>query len=177
MVSRSEFFDSTSCRVDRDLLRVYRMLTKQMIRAASGWLELGMPEDALNEIQNLPKDQWGEKIVLELRLAAEMALERWMEASETAKLLCMGAVDEPDFFLSAAFCLHELGETEEARKWLLRGPDVLSEMAVFHYNMACYLWTLGEKERAHNHLAQAFEMDESFKEAARHDKDLVGIEW
>jgi predicted Zn-dependent protease len=153
------------------------MLTKQIIRAASGWLELGMPADALNEIKSLPKEHSEDKIVLELRLAAEMALQDWKHAAETAKLLCMEAVDEPDFFLSAAFCLHELGETDEARKWLLRGPDVLSEMAVFHYNMACYLWTLGEKERAHNHLAQAFEMDESFKESARFDKDLVGIEW
>jgi tetratricopeptide (TPR) repeat protein len=152
------------------------MLTKQIIRAASGWLELGMPEDALNEIKGLPKDHLGEKIVLELRLAAEMALQKWQEAAETAKLLCMEAVDEPDFFLSAAFCLHELGETDEARKWLLRGPEVLSEMAVFHYNMACYLWTLGEKERAHNHLSKAFDMDESFKESALHDKDLVGME-
>lgn len=161
----------------RHLLLVDCMLTKQIIRAASGWLELGMPRDALNELNSLPEDHLGEKIVLELRLAAEMALQDWQHAAETAKLLCMEAVDEPDFFLSAAFCLHELGETDEARKWLLRGPDVLSEMAVFHYNMACYLWKLGEKERAHNHLAKAFEMDESFKESARHDKDLVGIEW
>jgi tetratricopeptide (TPR) repeat protein len=153
------------------------MLTKQIIRAASGWLELGMPADALNELKNLPKESSEERVVLELRLAAEMALQNWKHGAETAKLLCMEAVDEPDFFLSAAFCLHELGETDEARKWLLRGPEVLSEMAVYHYNMACYLWTLGEKERAHNHLTQAFEMDDSFKEAARHDKDLVGIEW
>lgn len=153
------------------------MLTKQIIRAASGWLELGMPADALNEIKCLPKEYLGEKLVLELRLAAEMALEKWKDAADTAKLLCMEALYEPDFFLSAAFCLHELGETDEARKWLLRGPDVLSEMAVFHYNMACYLWTLGEKERARNHLAQAFEMDDSFKESARHDKDLAGIEF
>ncbi len=159
----------------RHLLIVHCMLPKQIIRAASGWLELGMPEDALNEIKSLPKEHSGEKLVLELRLAAEMAMFQWKAAAETAKLLCVEAVDEPDFFLSAAFCLHELGETDEARKWLLRGPDVLSEMAVFHYNMACYLWTLGEKERAHNHLAKAFEMDESFKESALHDKDLLGM--
>lgn len=136
-----------------------------------------MPGDALNELKALPKEHLDEKIVLELLLAGEMALQDWKAAAETAKRLCMEAVDEPDFFLSAAFCLHELGETDEARKMLLRGPEVLSEMAVFHYNMACYLWTLGEKERAHNHLAQAFEMDESFKESARYDKDLVGLEW
>jgi tetratricopeptide (TPR) repeat protein len=152
------------------------MLTKQIIRAASGWLELGMPGDALNELRGLPKEYLEEKMVMELKLAGEMALEDWKAAAETAKRLCMEAVDEPDFFLSAAFCMHELGETDAAKAWLLRGPDVLSEMAVFHYNMACYHWTLGEKERARDHLAQAFEMDESFKESARHDKDLVGME-
>ncbi len=153
------------------------MLTKQIIRAASGWLELGMPADALNELKNLPKESKDERVVLELRLAAEMAMQDWKHGAETAKALCMEAVDEPDFFLSAAFCLHEIGETNEAMKCLLRGPEVLSEMAVYHYNMACYLWTIGEKDCAHNYLAKAFEMDDSFKEAARYDKDLVGIEW
>jgi len=163
--------------VVRDLLIVLGMLTKQIIRAASGWLELGMPADALNELKNLPKENTDERVVLELRLAAEMAMQDWKHGAETAKALCMEAVDEPDFFLSAAFCLHEIGETNEAMKCLLRGPEVLSEMAVYHYNMACYLWTIGEKDRAHNYLAKAFEMDDSFKEAARYDKDLVGIEW
>ena len=90
------------------------MLTKQIIRAASGWLELGMPADALNELKNLPKESSEERVVLELRLAAEMALQNWKHGAETAKALCMEAVDEPDFFLSAAFCLHEIGETNEA---------------------------------------------------------------
>jgi tetratricopeptide (TPR) repeat protein len=175
-VSRADFFVSIVCGLVQHLLTVNSMLTKQIIRAASGWVELGMPADALNELKSLPADQSGDRTVLQLKLSAEMALQQWKDAAETAKRLCMESVDEPDYFLSAAFCLHELGETEEARKWLLRGPEILSEMAVFHYNMACYLWTLGEKERAHNHLAKAFEMDESFKESARHDKDLIGIE-
>lgn len=152
------------------------MLTKQILRAASGWLELGMPDDALNELKNLPNENREDRLALELRLAAEMALKNWKDAAETAKLLCMEAVDEPNYFLSAAFCLHELGHTGEAKKWLQRGPEILSEMAVFHYNMACYLWILGEKERAHNHLNRAFEMDDSFRESARFDKDLAGME-
>lgn len=136
-----------------------------------------MPEDALNELKGLEQEQFGERRVLELKLSAEMAMKDWKVAAETAKLLCMEAVDEPEYFLSAAFCMHEMGKTGEAMKWLMRGPDVLSEMAVYHYNMGCYLWLLGEKERAHNHLAKAFEMDESFKDSAKHDKDLVGMDW
>ena len=103
--------------------------------------------------------------------------EDWKVASETARSLCKLAVDEPDFFLSAAYCLHENGDTEEARKWLLKGPESLHELPVFHYNMACYLWTLGERERAKNHLSKAVDMDESFLESAKEDRDLVGMEF
>lgn len=156
---------------------MFQMVSKQVLRAASGWLELGMPEDALEELGSLTGDEREDKRALELKLAAQMAKEYWNEASETARLLCTQAVDEPDYFLSAAFCLHETGDTEEARKWLLRGPQVLHEMAVFHYNMACYLWVLGEKERAKNHLAKALDMDESFLESAKADKDLAGMEF
>jgi hypothetical protein len=49
-------------------------------------------------------------------------------------------------------------------------------MAVFHYNIACYLWTLGEAKRARSHLKQAITMDESFLEAARDDRDLAGMD-
>ena len=153
------------------------MVAKQVIRAASGWLELGMPDDALEELDALQGEDREERKVLELKLSAEMAKEQWKEGAVTAEKLCRMAVDEPDFFLSVAFCLHETGETEEARNWLQRGPEVLSEFPVYHYNMACYHWMLGEKERAKNHLAKAIDMDEGFLEAAREDKDLVGMDF
>jgi len=152
------------------------MVTKQILRAASGWLELGMPVDALLELRNLDEEDGRKRGAMDLKLAAQMAAEDWRSAVETAMTLCEMAVDEPSHFVNVAFCLHELGQTEEAKKWLQRGPEALTEMPVFHYNMACYLWTLGEKERARNHLAKAVEMDESFEESARNDKDLVGLE-
>lgn len=153
------------------------MVAKQIIRAASGWLELGMPDDALEELAGLSGEDRDERKALELKLAAQMSKENWKEASDTAQNLCRQAVDEPEFFLSAAFCLHETGDTDEARKWLLSGPDILEEMPVFHYNMACYLWKLGEGERARNYLAKAVEMDDTFLESARSDRDLIGMEF
>lgn len=151
------------------------MVTKQVIRAATGWLELGMPDDALEELDALTGEDRSERRVLELKLAAEMAKGDWPHASATALELCEQVVDEPDFFLSAAYCLHEAGSTAEARKCLVSGPEVLHDLPVFHYNMACYLWTLGDKDNATRHLDIAVGMDDSFLDAARVDRDLVGM--
>lgn len=175
-LSREEFFVSIGCGVVRHLLTVIAMVAKQIIRAASGWLELGMPENALEELEGLPLADRDTRKALELKLAAQMSKSDWKLASETAVGLCTQGTEESEYFVSAAYCFHEMGDTEEARKWLLRGPETLTEMPVYHYNMACYLWKLGESERARNHLAKAIEMDESFMESARHDKDLAGME-
>lgn len=145
------------------------------LRAATGWLELGLADEALVELEALPTDVRSRREVLELKLAAQMAGQAWNPASDTARLLCLKAADEPLFFLRAAFCLHETGDTLAACHWLLRGPKTLFEMAIFHYNLACYLWTLGESNRARSHLKQAIAMDESFLKAADEDRDLVGI--
>ena len=152
-----------------------RWASRRTLQAATGWLELGLADEALYELETLPTDARTRRDVLEVKLAAQMVSQKWNRASDTARILCLKAADEPVFFLRAAFCLHETGDTLAACNWLLRGPKTLFEMAVFHYNLACYLWTLGEANRARSHLKQAIAMDESFLEAARDDRDLAGI--
>ena len=132
------------------------------LQAATGWLELGLADEALLELNELPAEVQKKRHVLELKLAAQMQSESWNRASDTARLLCLVAKDEPVFFLRAAFCLHETGDTLAACNWLLKGPKSLFEMAIFHYNLACYLWTLGEAKRARSHLKQAISMDHTF---------------
>ena len=151
------------------------MGTMEVLRAASGWLDLGLADEALVELNELPFEQQTNRDVLELKLDAEMSKQAWNPASDTARLLCLQDADEPMFFIWAAFCLHETGDTLAACNWLLRGPRSLFEMAIFHYNLACYLNTLGEVKRARSHLSQAITMDESFRETAREDRDLIGI--
>ena len=145
------------------------------LQAATGWLELGLADEALYEMETLPTGVRRQRQVLEVTLAAQMVGQKWNPASDTARLLCLKASNEPMFFLRAAFCLHETGDTLAACNWLLRGPKTLFEMAIFHYNLACYLWILGKGSRARSHLKQAITMDESFLEAAREDRDLAGI--
>jgi Flp pilus assembly protein TadD len=143
--------------------------------AAAGWLELGLADEALVELESMAFEEQTGLDALELKLIAQMRCEAWNAAAETAKLLCLKATNEPEFFLKAAFCLHETGDTLAARNQLLCGPKTLFEMALFHYNLACYQWTLGDGERAKTHLKQAIALDGSYREMARDDRDLSGI--
>lgn len=152
------------------------MSVLKTLQAATGWLELGIADEALAELESLPTEARTQRPALELQLAAQMICQSWNSAADTARLLCLKAADEPVFFLRAAFCLHETGDTLAACNLLLRGPKSLFEMAIFHYNLACYLWTLGEAKRARSHLKQAIRMDRSFLETAREDCDLIGID-
>jgi len=153
------------------------MVVTKTLRAASGWLELGLADEALYELQALPSEVQMLRGPLELKLAAQMERGLWNPASETARLLCNKAEDVPEFFLRAAYCLHETGDTLAACNQLLRGPKTLFEMPVFHYNLACYLWTLGEGPRAKSHLRQAIEMDDTYLESAQEDRDLAGMKF
>jgi len=152
------------------------MVVTKTLQAAAGWLELGLADEALYELQSLPTEVQSLRAPLELKLVAQMERQEWNSASETARLLCLKAEDEPEFFLRAAFCLHETGDTLAACNQLLRGPKALFDMAIFHYNLACYLWTLGEGERARSHLKQAIDMDSQFLASAREDRDLAGMD-
>jgi len=168
-------FPHSDCAGAGDAASSQSMPVGDLLRVAEGLLELGLADEALDEIRALPADAHGRREVLELKLAAQMSSGEWNHASETARLLCLQAADEPSFFISAAYCLHETGDTLAARDWLMRGPKTLHGMPVFHYNLACYLWTLGEATRARTHLKRAISMDGSLLEEARQDRDLNGI--
>ena len=152
------------------------MLVTKTLRAASGWLDLGLADEALFELQSLPTQDQTSAKVLEIKVHAQMECKSWNAASETARLLCVKEPLNAEFFLQAAFCLHETGDTLAARNWLLRGPKSLLGLPSFHYNMGCYLWVLGERRSARGHLRQAFQMDGALEDFARNDRDLAGFQ-
>ncbi|WAC18153.1 hypothetical protein OVA24_12990 [Luteolibacter sp. SL250] len=147
----------------------------ESLRAASGWLDLGLPDEALLELQSLAEEEQVSPVVLEMKVVIQMECRSWNAASETARVLCGMEPLNAEYFLQAAFCLHETGDTLAARNWLLRGPKSLLEMPTFHYNIGCYLWVLGEHASARTHLRRAFRMDRSLEAFARTDRDLAGF--
>ena len=145
---------------------------KRTLVAAQGYCELGMPDDAIAELDLLPSAVAEEPSVVELRLVILMQARRWEGALEASRRLCALHPVETSGFIHAAFCLHELGRSAEARETLLAGPPALRKEATFFYNLACYECALGALDEAREHLARSFAMDEKFRAYARTDSDL-----
>jgi predicted Zn-dependent protease len=148
---------------------------ERTLTAAQGYCELGMFDEALEELESLPTDCWEDPTVVEMRTVILMQARRWKLALTASRLLCRVASEKTSGFIHAAFCLHELGRTMEAREVLLSGPDGLHSEPVFHYNLACYECALGNLDVARLHLDKSFALDKKYREYAKSDPDLAAL--
>lgn len=144
----------------------------KILLAAQGYFELGMMDDALSEIDSLPGPVQERLDVLQMRLFIHMRAKRWREALKISRVMCRVSPEETVGYIHAAFCLHELGRTAEAKALLLDGPSALLSEATYHYNLGCYDAALGNIEDAQAHLRVSFKLDKKFRELARTDPDL-----
>ena len=143
------------------------------IAAAQGYLELGLYEEARAEISALPAALADHTEVVELNVLCCMGERQWEEALKFARKVCELEPERPGGFIHSAYCLHELGRTEDALHTLMTGPSSLRRKAVFYYNMACYSVRLGHVEEALALLKKAFERDPALRMTARNDPDLA----
>jgi predicted Zn-dependent protease len=151
------------------------MTAEKILLAAQGYLELGMAGDALAELDGLPAVYRKRPDVLRLRVSVALHARRWTDGLAACRRLCEAEPQATIGFIHAAFCLHEMGRTDEARKLLLHGPPALLNEATYYYNMGCYNARLGQLEDAQNYLRMSFSLDGKLREFARHDPDLKEV--
>jgi len=151
------------------------MSLERSLLAAQGYIELGMLEDSLDELDSLPVEQRESEAVLQMRLFVLMRAKSWGAAIEVCSRLREKCPENSTGFIHGAFCLHEMGRTNEARTLLLEGPRSLEDEPTYHYNLACYAAVLGEPAEACKYLKQSFSMNKKFREIARLDPDLQSV--
>lgn len=149
---------------------------QRLLVAAQGYSELGLPELALAELDELPEEIQKDPVGMETRLSVLMQAKRWKSALPVGRELCRIAPDKTSGFIHAAFCLHELGQSREARELLISGPPALKAEPTYHYNLACYEAALGNLDQARAHLKVSIAMDKSLKDFARTDPDLKAVD-
>jgi tetratricopeptide (TPR) repeat protein len=151
------------------------MSLERALTTAQGYLELGMPSEALRELDQLPPELASSAEILQLRLLILMRMHEWKAGLEISEKLRKNYPTLNAGYIHGAYCLHELKRTEEARDLLKQGPETLQLDPTYHYNMACYEATLGNLDPALNYLRSSFAMDPGFREIAMHDPDLASL--
>ncbi|MCB1085954.1 MAG: hypothetical protein KDM63_02820 [Verrucomicrobiae bacterium] len=143
--------------------------------AAQGYFELGMLDEAWARLAELSAEERAMPVVLRLRVQLHISAKEWRDGLTVSRQLCDVSPDDATGYIHGAYCLHELGQTEEAREMLMAGPDTLREEPIFFYNLGCYEARLGEIDSACAWLLRSFQMDDGLRKQASRDPDLKEV--
>ena len=144
------------------------------VEAAEGWLMLGNPLEAHEELEKITGEPAYHPMVLSMRWQVYAAAGWWEAAYVVSKALCELGPDSPAAWICQANTLRHYKGLVEAWSVLLNVVHKFKDDAVIRYNLACYTAQMGLLEESCGWLVQAFELEEStqLKVAAIYDPDL-----
>ncbi len=144
------------------------------IEAAEGWLMLGNPQEAHEELEKIQGEAAYHPTVLSMRWQVYAAAGWWEAAFVVSKALCELAPQSPAAWICQANTMRHYKGVVEAWGVLLGVVKKFPADAVMRYNLACYASQMGLLEESCGWLVQAFELEEStqLKLAAVYDPDL-----
>ena len=144
------------------------------LEAAEGWLMLGNPIEAHEELEKVTGNASYHPAVLSMRWQVYAAARWWEAAYVVAKALCELAPHSAEAWICQANTLRNYKGVIEAWSMLLGVVNKFPKDAIIRYNLACYASQLGLLEESCGWLVQAFEMEEAvqLKLAAIYDPDL-----
>lgn len=148
---------------------------RQVIHAATGYLNLGMCQEAWDEIETLPPETRTHEVVLKIRIQIYQGLKKWESARVLAESLAKRYPQNPDWWILWAYSLRREQTIQAAQLVLRQAAEIHPNVALIAYNLACYACVLGDIAEARTLPKVAFEMDASFKKSATRDPDLQAI--
>ena len=139
---------------------------------AEGYLELGMPEHALQTLGRLGDPARFDVGALYLWGEGLRALERFYEALMPLERAAKAAPDDIRVRISLGWCYKRTGRLDLAIDALEQALLVEPEEPLLRYNLACYLSLAGRKQRALRYLSQAFAIDPAYRQLAEAEADF-----
>jgi hypothetical protein len=110
--------------------------------------------------------------VLAIRVEIYRSLKRWELLQVVAKQLALREPDEPRWQVDWAYATRRADRIKAARLILVNAVERQPDVAIFHYNLACYECRLGELEVAKFRLLHAFNLEPRYRIVALEDDDL-----
>ena len=152
-----------------------RIRLKQIERHAEGYLELGMPQHALDALARLDDPAHLGARALYLRGEALRTLQRYKEALKPLREAAKVAADDIHVWLALGWCHKRTGRVDLAVKAIERALEVEPTDALLHYNLACYSSLIGNKRLALAHLSQALRIDSDYRAMVHEEPDFDPI--
>jgi len=146
------------------------------LNAAIGWLGLGCPKDAREELSQLSADSLNHPDTLEVRWTLCVQEERWEEALKIAELEWKLRPDEAGGWLHRAYALRRAPSGGLIMAWgvLLPAADKFPQEPVIAYNLSCYACQLKHLDTARTWLQRAVKIGgkDEIRKMALADEDL-----
>src|SRR5262245_46159435 len=150
------------------------------LTAAVGWLELGNPSEAGEEIGRISTPNLEHPDVLEVRWQICAALKSWDAALEVADILMRKVPEQDSAWLHRAYALRRVKSGGLQKAWDALRPayEKFPKSSLITFNLACYEAQLGRLEEAWEWLHKAMEGAKdvtAIKQMALADDDLKNL--
>lgn len=155
--------------------RTHSFETQRSLRAADGYLYLGLAPEALAELEAIAVTDKADAAVMLARIRVLLHLRRWKEAESLSSEGSQMHQDEEEFTVQRAFALHQMRRGEKAIEVLLAAPEWIRRTGILHYNLACYEARLGDLKIAQQCINAAIQLNAAMKKNAHHDPDLQDL--
>jgi tetratricopeptide (TPR) repeat protein len=142
------------------------------VRAAQGYVELGMCQEANAELEEIDPLCRHLPEVLVTHVMIYHALEKWELMAAIATKLVEWDPNQPGFFVDLAYATRRAESLEKAHAVLTRAEIRHPKDGLIQFNLACYEAQMGKLDRAQAHLERAIEIDKKFQLMALEDPDL-----
>ena len=148
---------------------------QRRLLAASGFAELSLFQEAVEELEELPASTKQVPAVLVVWLEVYQRWQKWSEAESVALRLLEMDPEEPAWLIALAYAVRRSRGLPFANEILSRACEKFPNCGTIHFNLACYAAQLGRLDDARQHLGRAIQIDKEFAAMAKTDPDLEAI--
>lgn len=142
------------------------------VLTAQGYLELGMCQDAWEELESMEAVERSRYEVVAMRLSILQVMEKWYMGAEIARGAVKAFPEQGDLYLLGSYHIRRSENIEAAFEFLKNGQSHLEGEACFWFNLGCYHCQLGRLKEAGECVRKAIDLDRSYQAMALDDEDL-----
>jgi Flp pilus assembly protein TadD len=142
------------------------------VLASSGYLELGMLDDAALVLEEIAPEDKNRNEVLGARVNLYMVAKKWDMAAAVASHLVKVEPENEAWWIGLAYSIRRSEGVEKAEAILLRAQAIHPKVAMIAFNLACYASVIGRMEEAKKRLRDAIALDKDIRRLAIDDEDL-----